>query len=434
MPAMPLVVRHTDLLPDVAALARSLVGAPGVQVLWSADGSGPSYLCCDPVAQVTALDPEPSLALDSHLGPLGRIPRWIGVLPYECRRDLERARYVSTEQRPPPFISLPHWQRYAAVAQVTEAGVSLVGDDAASVERLERRLRIRGAIRTASLQRLSDGADDGGAHMRRIEQALKFIAQGDLYQVNLARRFSYRATGGAVELLLAVAGHGSAPYACALDVGHTQVVGLSPELFLRLEPSGHVTTIPIKGTRPRGKDPASDDALRSELDADPKERAELAMILDVERNDLGRIAKTGSVQLVSGPEVVTHPTIHHRQATLTAQLRPEITRRMLLSAMLPSGSVTGAPKVRAMELIAQLEPVRRGLYTGAYGCVTQAGGLELAMAIRCLSLRGEVGHYHTGGGIVADSDPRRELAETEWKAEQFQALASADRPSFDAPA
>src|SRR5690606_5914826 len=107
------------------------------------------------------------------------------------------------------------------------------------------------------------------------------------------------------------------------------------------------TTIPIKGTRPRGVDPERDRALALELDADPKERAELAMILDVERNDLGRIAKTGTVQLVRGPEVVSHPTIHHRQATLTATLRPEITRRSLLTAMLPSGSVTGAPKVRA---------------------------------------------------------------------------------------
>ncbi|MCA9633715.1 MAG: anthranilate synthase component I family protein [Myxococcales bacterium] len=421
---MPLVVRHTDLIPDVATLARSLGTARGAQVLWSADGVGPSYLCCEPVEQVTALDPEPALPLDPRLGAPGQVPRWVGVLPYECRRDLERARHVPAERRPAPAISLPIWQRYAAVAQVSDAGVIVVGDDAAAVEHLERRLRIRGAMRRASLRRLGDEADDARAHMHRIERALEFIAQGDLYQVNLARRFTYHASGGAVELLLAVAGHGTAPYACALDVGHAQVVGLSPELFLRLEPGGRVTTIPIKGTRPRGATPERDRALASELDADPKERAELAMILDVERNDLGRIARTGSVRLTHGPEVVSHPTIHHRQATLVAELRPEITRRMLLSAMLPSGSVTGAPKVRAMELIANLERVRRGLYTGAYGYVTQAGGLELAMAIRSLSLRGEVGHYHTGGGIVADSDPRRELEETEWKAEQFQALAS----------
>lgn len=429
MPRMPLVVRHTDLIPDVARLARSLADAPGAQVLWSADGSGPSYLCCDPVERVIALDPEPDLELDPRLGPPGQVPRWVGVLPYECRRDLERARYVAAERRPPPPITLPLWQRYAAVAQVTEAGVLLVGDDAGAVERLERRLQIRGAMKAASLTRLADPADDGQAHMERIEQALAYIAQGDLYQVNLARRFTYRASGGPVELLLAVASHGSAPYACALDVGHAQLVGLSPELFLRLEPSGRVTTIPIKGTRPRGVDPQRDRALALELDADPKERAELAMILDVERNDLGRIAKTGTVELARGPEVVSHPTIHHRQATLTATLRPEITRRSLLTAMLPSGSVTGAPKVRAMELIATLEPVRRGLYTGAYGCVTQAGGLELAMAIRTLSLRGDLGYYHTGGGIVADSDARRELEETEWKAEQFQALASVRSPA-----
>jgi anthranilate/para-aminobenzoate synthase component I len=155
------------------------------------------------------------------------------------------------------------------------------------------------------------------------------------------------------------------------------------------------------------------------LDADPKERAELAMVIDVERNDLGRIAVPGSVELIGRPRVITRGTVHHREATLRARLRPGLGRADLVRAMLPSGSVTGAPKVRAMEVIAALEAERRGLYTGALGAVFGDGTLRLSMAIRTLTVRDGEGHYFAGGGIVADSDPVRELEETRWKALQL---------------
>jgi anthranilate/para-aminobenzoate synthase component I len=163
--------------------------------------------------------------------------------------------------------------------------------------------------------------------------------------------------------------------------------------------------------------------LVDELDKDPKENAELTMIVDVERNDLGRVAVAGSVRVLRGPEVVTHRTVHHREALLTAYTKNTASRRDVLEAMVPSGSVTGAPKVRAMEVIANLETFRRGLYTGGFGSIGHDGSMTLAMAIRTVVIRGRDGEYFTGGGIVADSDPHRELEETRWKAIQLEKVA-----------
>ena len=147
------------------------------------------------------------------------------------------------------------------------------------------------------------------------------------------------------------------------------------------------------------------------------------MVLDVERNDLARLARPGTVQLAVPPHVEAHGTVLHRVATLQAELRAELTRREILERMLPSGSVTGAPKVRAMDLIAELEAERRGLYTGAFGYLAHDGSLELGMAIRTLTVREGEGHYFAGGGIVADSDPEREVQETLWKAEALLGAA-----------
>jgi anthranilate/para-aminobenzoate synthase component I len=189
-----------------------------------------------------------------------------------------------------------------------------------------------------------------------------------------------------------------------------------------------VLTSPIKGTRPRDPDRTRDQATARELASDPKERAELAMVIDVERNDLGSVAQTGSVRVVGEPRVVPCGGVWHRMADVTAQLDIKHDRAALLRAMTPSGSVTGAPKVRAMEVIAELEADRRGLYTGALGYVAHDGSMTLSMAIRTLVLgRGSrnlerEASYFAGGGIVVDADPRQELQETEWKAQQLLAL------------
>jgi anthranilate/para-aminobenzoate synthase component I len=319
------------------------------------------------------------------------------------------------------------WHRYEAVVEVdpAEGVVRVVGDRNDKVEALAKDIRSAPMPRChpshAVLRPLPD-QDPPREHIERVRKAKQLIRAGDLYQVNLARRSRFESSGSPVDLYLAMARGAPAPFGACLDLAGTAMCACSPELFLQLDVRGSVRTEPIKGTRPRGRDAVEDRLLVMELDESPKERAELTMILDVERNDLGKVAVPGSVRLVRGPAVHPHRSIHHRAAVVGAELRPDRSALDLVTSMFPSGSVTGAPKVRAMEVIAMLEPVRRGLYTGAFGAVAFDGSLVLAMAIRVLTIQNGEAHYFAGGGIVADSDPEAELLETAWKGTQLDAL------------
>ncbi|MEO6599318.1 MAG: anthranilate synthase component I family protein [Polyangiaceae bacterium] len=407
-----------DVPADPVALARRLSARAFSSLLWANHGTL-AYLACDPVEHVHTLDPEPSLTLAAR-SPLHAVPRWVGLLPYECRRGLEREGRGGT--RAAPHLERPHWVRYAAVAAIADGRVRVVGEAREPVQELAALLRAR-APGSASVELSRWGEFEAPElHRARIRRALEHIREGDLYQVNLARRFDLRVRGRAVDLLERLQQRGSPPCSAAFEWGDLSVVSVSPELFLNLNTSGVLLTSPIKGTRPRGESEACNDELARELDADPKERAELTMVLDVERNDLARLARPGSVRLAVQPHVEPHGTVLHRVATLRAVQRAGVTRSELLERMLPSGSVTGAPKVRAMDLIAELEAERRGLYTGAFGYLAHDGSLELGMAIRTLTVREGQGHYWSGGGIVADSDPEREVQETLWKAEALLGL------------
>jgi anthranilate/para-aminobenzoate synthase component I len=413
---------HEELLsgvaPDPVLLARALADRAYVSLLWGKNGSL-AYLACDPVEHSHALDPEPALLLAARSA-LHAVPRWVGLLPYECRRGLERAGHGAG--RAAPHVVEPHWVRYAAVAVIGADGVRVVGESAERVRELAARLRaVARAPSELTLVPLGE-LEDAELHRARIRRALEHIRAGDLYQVSLARRFDFSVRGAAWDVLARLAARGLPPFSAAFSWGPLSVVSLSPELFLSTDIYGAILTSPIKGTRPRGVSVAQDAELARELDADPKERAELTMVLDVERNDLARLAVPGSVRLTAPPHVEPHGTVLHRVATLGAELRPGVTRTELLERMLPSGSVTGAPKVRAMDLIAELEAERRGLYTGAFGHLAHDGSLELGMAIRTLTVREGQGHYWAGGGIVADSDPEREVQETLWKAEALLSL------------
>jgi anthranilate/para-aminobenzoate synthase component I len=402
-------------------LARRLADRPYLSLFWANHGRV-AYLTCDPVEHSHALDPEPSLPLRPS-APERAFPRWVGLLPYECRRALERARHA--ESRAAPHLLEPQWVRYAAVAEISEAGVRVVGDDSKAVAALAARLRASGAPSDAPIELVPLGEFEAAElHRARIRRALEHIRAGDLYQVNLARRFEFRVRGSAVALLARLLERGHPPHAAAFAWGALDVVSVSPELFIKTDICGSIFTSPIKGTRPRGSDAQRNAELSGELDTDPKERAELTMVLDVERNDLARLARPGSVRLAVPPHVEAHGTVFHRVATLQAELRAEPTRLEILERMLPSGSVTGAPKVRAMDLIAELEAERRGLYTGAFGYLASDGSLELGMAIRTLTVREGQGHYFAGGGIVADSDPEHEVQETLWKAEALLGLVA----------
>lgn len=424
---MRLHARVVGCAPNPLRVARALAGEPGFAFLWTSTADGPSYVACRPIARAESLDPEPSLALGAATGPLASVPRWIGLLPYESRRTLERARLTRRpEDRPAPLLERPIWLRYGAVVRVAE-DVSVVGDDAGAVADLVRLVKRDGGGEPVHIETAADAELDE-VHASRIARALELIVEGEIYQVNLARRFDFLVQGRAVDLLERLVRRARVPYAAAFDLSDgLTVVASSPELFLDVSPGGRLVTLPIKGTRPRGIDAAADRALAAELDRDPKERAELSMVVDVERNDLGRVARTGSVRVRGAPWVTTYGSVHHRVARVEADLRSSVSREALLEAMLPSGSVTGAPKIRAMEVIATLEAARRGLYTGALGYAAHDGSLRLAMAIRTLVARDGIGHYFSGGGIVLGSDPSKEVEETRWKATQILGLLGDSR-------
>jgi len=431
---MPLRAIVIDVAPDPVAIAQRFEARAGFAFLHAAsDGESGhrSIVAFDPVqSSISWLPPIDAPApADRRLDTRGDVPRWIGAIPYECARSLERAAWTRTpDDRPAPHLAQPIWQRYAAVVEIDVARgfVRVVGDDETHVACLAHELRARPALRcaraAARLDRLvSDDAPS--AHIERIRQAMDLIGAGDLYQVNLARQLRFAAEGRPLDFYLAMSESAPAAFGACIDWGGLAVCATSPELFLAIDPgTGRVATAPIKGTRPRGRDAATDAELRRALDESAKEQAELTMILDVERNDLGKVCVPGSVRLTTPPRVETHATVHHRAAVVGGVLRPGTTPLQALRAMFPSGSVTGAPKVRAMEVIARLEPARRGLYTGAFGYVAWSGSIRLAMAIRVMTLKNGEAHYFAGGGIVADSDPEAELAETGWKGTQVERL------------
>lgn len=414
------VARRVELPPDPVELMRRLGSRSYPCMLWSADGSGNSYVTCDPIATSSALDPEPELELaPARASRWLSAPRWIGILPYESERLRCEGSSMASEARAEPLVASRVWCRYPAVA-VVGRHVTLVGDDEQAVANLWRALREHPPGAVPAVEVTGVEVESPELHRHRIRVALEHILSGDIYQVNLARRLRLRTDASSVALLLQMTRQVRAPFAAALELpGHIGVACTSPELLLQTTRGGRAITIPIKGTRPRGSNAAEARRWKADLATDGKEHAELAMIIDVERNDLGRVSVAGSVQAET-PVIVARSTVYHREALVSARLEPGLTRQALLEAMLPSGSVTGAPKLRAMEVIADLESERRGLYTGGLGYLAHDGSLKLAMAIRCLVTRRGWADYHVGGGIVAESDPEREVKETLWKAVQVQ--------------
>jgi para-aminobenzoate synthetase component 1 len=253
--------------------------------------------------------------------------------------------------------------------------------------------------------------DDGAHHMARVERIRDYLAAGDVYQVNIARRHVARITspGDALALYRALADVAPAPYGALLEADGVTIVSGSPERFLA-STGDRIETRPIKGTRPRIPGGAE------ELAAADKDAAEHLMIVDLERNDLGRVAETGSVRVDELGYVVELPALYHKVSRVSAKPRAGLGYGSLLRAMFPGGSITGAPKIRAMELIDELEPVRRGPYCGAFGYFGPRGAFDLAIAIRIGVLTSNELRVHVGGGIVADSDAAAELAETDVKA------------------
>jgi para-aminobenzoate synthetase component 1 len=265
---------------------------------------------------------------------------------------------------------------------------------------------------------------DEARYAAAFERVRAYLRDGDCYQVNLARRLRARFEGDPLAAYLRLRRISPAPFAAFLGFAGHAMLSVSPERFMRVVDAA-VETRPIKGTRRREARPEADAAAAAELRASAKDRAENLMIVDLLRNDLGQVCRIGSVRVPALFELESHPTVHHLVSTVTGMLREDCDAVDLLAASLPGGSVTGAPKRRAMEIIDELEPTPRGVYCGAIGYIGYDGAMDTSIAIRTATVAGGDIEYRAGGGLVWDSDVWEEFAETEAKALAFRRLIDA---------
>ncbi len=260
---------------------------------------------------------------------------------------------------------------------------------------------------------------DKPAYIEAVLKSKEYIAAGDMMQVQIGQRLKKRYTESPLSLYRALRSLNPSPYMYFYDMGDFQIVGASPEILVRHEhtPEGDKITIrPLAGTRPRGTSPENDKATEADLLADPKERAEHLMLIDLARNDIGRIAKTGSVKVTEAFAVERYSHVMHIVSNVEGMLKDGVSNMDVLRATFPAGTLTGAPKIRAMEVIDELEPVKRGIYGGACGYLSFAGDMDVAIAIRTGIVQNQTLYVQAAAGVVADSIPEMEWAETEHKA------------------
>jgi para-aminobenzoate synthetase component 1 len=265
-------------------------------------------------------------------------------------------------------------------------------------------------------------------YLRAVECAKQYINAGDIYQVNLSQRFHTQIEASPYEIYKRLRKINPAPFSSYLRFDNKYVISSSPERFLSLrstfESTGkhsgnivrNIQTKPIKGTRPRYKDENINAKMKNDLLSSEKDDAELAMIVDLERNDLGRVCKYNTVKVTGKKKLEEHPTVYHLVATIEGELHSRYDSVDLLKATFPGGSITGAPKVRAMQIIDELEPTKRSVYTGAMGYLSFNGNIDFNIAIRTFLVRDDHIYFQVGGGIVADSNPEDEYEETLHKA------------------
>jgi para-aminobenzoate synthetase component 1 len=248
-------------------------------------------------------------------------------------------------------------------------------------------------------------------YLKAVLKAKEYIREGDIFQVNLCQRFKSDIPIPSFDLYKRLRRINPAPFAAFINMGDFQIASASPERFLRISGSD-VETRPIKGTRPRGSTLLQDQMNAVELMESEKDRAELMMIVDLERNDLGRVCEPGTVITAETPVLESHPTVFHLVGQVKGKLRKEVDHVACIRAGFPGGSITGAPKIRAMEIIDELEPSRREIYTGALGYIGFNRQTDLNIVIRTMLIHKDTVYFHAGGGIVADSDPEMEYQET----------------------
>jgi para-aminobenzoate synthetase component 1 len=378
----------------------------------------------------------PARAVTARARPVPFAGGAVVALAYEVKNEIERLPQSQIEDPAAPslvaaiydaVVSYDHRRRRwvaaswyldaPALARYAEEVMDAAADAPAHRDRIMDAPPGRGAI-TMNVDR--------EAYEAHVDRVLAYIAAGDIYQANLSMRLDAPLAASALTTYGLLRAAQPVPFGGYFDLGDVQVLSNSPELFLRRR-GDRIETCPIKGTRRRGRNAAEDAYLAAELRRDPKERAEHVMIVDLERSDLGRVCRTGSIHVERLGELATFHTLHHLGTTVRGTLRPEVGVGELLRATFPGGSITGAPKIRAMEIIDEVERTPRGFYTGALGWIDASGDLDLNVAIRTAVAARERLTYSVGSGIVADSDPAREYAECQLKAEALlRALEAGD--------
>ena len=450
-------VRELDVSPEV--LRRLAARFPETYpVLFDSAADGPLSR-----TSILAAHPRAALWLDSngHLGAEGIKPRgedflsalenwwlaerlapgprrfpfaggWAVFLSYEMAQEIE------------PRLQLPNstlaWRAFALrtpCALVHERATGKVFAVAeptalASLERLEADARSVAGQADPSPSPLdveSVVEEDPAAYLGRVVRAKEYVRAGDIYQANLSRPWRVELARepdiGALYNRLCQAN--PAPFAALAQWRGTTLLSSSPERLVRIH-DGHIDTRPIAGTRPRSRRPGGDLAETIELAAHPKERAEHIMLIDLERNDLGRVSEPGSVRVDELMTIESYAHVHHIVSNVTGRLRPDVTPVGALRAVFPGGTITGVPKFRCMQIIAELEGTGRGAYTGSLGFFGRDGSMDMNILIRTLSVTGRRIELRAGGGIVADSDPQRELEETRAKARGMLAAFGVGNP------
>lgn len=260
------------------------------------------------------------------------------------------------------------------------------------------------------------------SYIKKSEKVLDYIREGDIYQVCLSQRFSCRYKEKSFPLFRRLQEINPSPYAAYLNFPEVKVLSSSPELFIKCT-KNHTETHPMKGTRRRGTTPEKDRKMKEELMKSEKDNAELSMIVDLERNDLGKFCRPGTVEVTEHRKIETYPTVHQTISTVTGKRKPEVSLPQVIKDIFPGGSITGCPKIRAMGIIDELEPVKRNIYTGSIGYISLHDTMQLNIAIRTMLKAKKHLYFQTGGGIVAGSDPEKEYEETMDKAEaMFECL------------
>ncbi len=388
-----------------------------------------------PGSPISLLD---HLNFESHGAPFDYVPHfwggWVGMIGYEMARWLDAITLRNKDDLGLPLLHFFQVDRLWVYDHITQILKMIIStkclDDpkiyyGETIKEIERHWQqAESVLNTASepvqpIPSARSNGNDSGLHsniseaqyIEMVERAKLYIEEGDIYQANLSQRFETAFKGEAFDLYENLRRVNPSPFSGYLKMGDLTLVSSSPERLVKIE-KGILETRPIAGTRPRGRNIEEDNHLATELLLNEKEQAEHLMLVDLERNDLGRICEYGSVQVTDQMFVEQYSHVSHIVSNIRGTLKPDITFKEILEAVFPGGTITGCPKIRCMEIIDELEPVARGPYSGSFGYIGFAETIDLNIIIRTILLKDNKAYFHVGAGIVADSIPAKEYQET----------------------